>query len=92
MAVTNESLLECFEGPAALLDPDYGIVAANEAYRRDYAPGGIRPGARCYEVSHGYHVPCDMAGESCPLQRSFEAGQRQRVLHVHSTPRGDDGR
>ena len=90
MAVTNESLLECLDGPAALLDPEYRNVAANEAYRRDYAPGGIQPGARCYEVSHGYRVPCDLAGESCPLQRSFEGGQRQRVLHVHSTPRGDE--
>ncbi|MCU0935311.1 MAG: sigma-54-dependent Fis family transcriptional regulator [Gammaproteobacteria bacterium] len=90
MAVTPESLLECFEGPAVLLDAEYRIVAANAGYLREFAPQGVAPGARCYEVSHGYRVSCDLAGESCPLRRSFDGGQRQRVLHVHASPRGDE--
>ncbi len=90
MAVSQESLLECFEGPAVLLDAEYRIVSANGAYLREYAPSGIPAGARCYEVSHGYRVSCDLAGESCPMRRSFDEGQRQRVLHVHASPRGDE--
>ena len=90
VVVTAQSLAECFDGPAVVLDPEYRIVAANGRYRRDYAPDGIPSGGRCYAVSHGYQVPCDLAGESCPLRRSFEAGQRYRVLHVHRSPRGDE--
>jgi DNA-binding NtrC family response regulator len=90
MIISPENVLECFEGPAVLLDPEYRVVAANRAYRREYAPDGAPPDARCYEVSHRYRVPCDLAGETCPLRRSFETGQRKRVLHVHASPRGDE--
>jgi DNA-binding NtrC family response regulator len=88
--VNPESLVECFEGPAVLLDPHYRIVAANRAYRGEYAPEGVPPDARCFAISHGYEVPCDRAGESCPLRRTFELGERYRVLHVHRSPRGDE--
>jgi DNA-binding NtrC family response regulator len=47
-------------------------------------------GRTCYEVSHGYSVPCDQAGESCPLKECRQSGQRQRVLHLHNTPYGDE--
>ena len=40
-------------------------------------------------MSHRYTVPCDQAGESCPLQRSLQSGQRERVLHLHHTPKGE---
>jgi len=35
-------------------------------------------------------VPCDQAGESCPLKQSLEDGAPQRVLHLHHTPRGEE--
>ena len=37
-------------------------------------------------MSHHFHVPCDQAGESCPLARAPESGQRERVLHLHHSP------
>jgi DNA-binding NtrC family response regulator len=46
-------------------------------------------GRTCYEVSHHFSVPCDQAGESCPLARARESGQRERVLHLHHTPQGE---
>jgi DNA-binding NtrC family response regulator len=90
VTISPESVLECFEGPAVLLDAEYRIVAANRVYRQEYPQDGSREDVRCYEASHGYRVPCDLAGESCPLRRSFETAQRQRVLHVHTSPRGDE--
>jgi two-component system response regulator HydG len=47
-------------------------------------------GRTCYDVSHHYSVPCDRAGESCPLARSLESEQRERVVHLHQTPRGEE--
>lgn len=83
------SFLENLPEPHILCDRNYQIIAANEAYRANCLdPVGI-VGRKCFEVSHRYAVPCDQAGESCPLQRSLESGQRERVLHLHHTPSGE---
>ena len=82
--------LEAFPGPAVLLRPDYRIAAANGAYRRDYGDDAGRLESRCYAASHHYDLPCDLAGESCPLRGTLEGGGRERVLHVHHTRRGEE--
>jgi two-component system response regulator HydG len=84
------ALLESFRHPCALLDLDYGIQLANRAYCELYGDGQILAQRRCYEVSHGFQVPCDRAGESCPLHASLETGEPQRKLHVHHTPHGEE--
>jgi transcriptional regulator with PAS, ATPase and Fis domain len=81
--------LEGLPEPHILFDRQYRIVAANAAYRRQFSPRGSVIGRTCYEVSHHFSVPCDQAGESCPLARSRETGQRERVLHLHHTPQGE---
>jgi len=89
---TDRSVARMLEGhdcPAILVDPEYRILATNEAYRDAF--GDIPPDqdeALCYRVSHGYRVPCDQAGESCPLAAARESGRKERVLHVHLTPEG----
>ena len=83
------SFLETFEEPHILFDRDYRILAANAAYRRAHGASHSVIGRTCFEVSHHYAVPCDQAGESCPLARSLESGQRERVLHLHHTPQGE---
>ncbi|MEF8794260.1 sigma-54 interaction domain-containing protein [Thiohalorhabdus sp.] len=81
-------LLDTYRDPAILLDRGYRIVAANQAYDAFYGGGAPVLNRRCYEVSHGYQVPCDQAGEDCPLKGSLESGGAQRLLHVHHTPAG----
>jgi len=83
-------MLEAIPEPAALLSTEYRILATNQAYRALYAGEHEVIGRTCYEVSHGYSVPCDQAGESCPLKACRQSGQRQRVLHLHNTPYGDE--
>ena len=84
------SFLDGLAEPRIVMDANYRIVAANAAYSRDF--GGGRPviGRLCYEVSHHFTVPCDQAGESCPLQGSRTDGKARRVLHLHQTPRGEE--
>ncbi|WP_088284174.1 sigma-54-dependent Fis family transcriptional regulator [Ideonella sp. A 288] len=83
------SYLEGLPEPHILFDRHYRILAANAAYRQ--AHGGPVPvvGRTCHEVSHHFSVPCDQAGESCPLARARESGQRERVMHLHHTPQGE---
>ena len=82
--------LEALPEPHILLDRGYRIVAANAAYRRQYGQGAPVVGRTCHAVSHHSAVPCDQAGEACPLARALASGQRERVLHLHHTPRGED--
>ncbi|NCZ60479.1 MAG: PAS domain-containing protein, partial [Betaproteobacteria bacterium] len=64
------SYLRHLATPTIVLDTDYRILAANAAYQRQFALAG-KPyvGQPCYRVSHGYDVPCDQAGEHCPMAR-----------------------
>lgn len=85
------SYLEHETQPMIVLDPDYNILAANTAYQRQFGTAD-RPylGHKCYRVSHHYDLPCDQAGEHCPMKRAFELKGPDRVLHIHHTPRGPE--
>lgn len=85
------SFLEHESQPMIVLDPDYNILAANTAYRRQF--GAVdQPfiGHKCFRISHHYDVPCDQAGEHCPMKRAFDLKGPDRVLHIHHTPRGPE--
>ncbi|MBQ0796484.1 sigma 54-interacting transcriptional regulator [Zhongshania sp.] len=83
-------MLDGFDYPAILVSADYRILATNELYRSTFGEIDVDKEARCYQVSHGYQVPCDQAGESCPLLACKSSGSKERVLHVHTTPRGKE--
>ncbi|TXT40520.1 MAG: sigma-54 dependent transcription regulator [Comamonadaceae bacterium] len=84
------SFVEGLPEPHILFDTQYRILAANAAYRRQFSPDRSVVGRTCFEVSHRFNTPCDQAGESCPLARSRDSGQRERVLHLHHTPKGEE--
>jgi transcriptional regulator with PAS, ATPase and Fis domain len=85
------SFLEHEAQPMIVLDPEYNILAANTAYRRQFGTVD-KPyiGHKCYRISHHYDVPCDQAGEHCPMKKAFELKGPDRVLHIHHTPRGPE--
>lgn len=83
-------MLNGFDCPAILVSAEYEILATNERYVEAF--GAIDFGHRnhCYQISHGYKVPCDQAGEDCPLGAAKASGHKERVLHIHQTPRGPE--
>ncbi|MGM0633244.1 MAG: sigma-54 interaction domain-containing protein [Pseudomonadota bacterium] len=81
-------MLDAYDHPAILMTSDYEIVATNRLYRERFGELDPARGQRCYQVSHGYDVPCDQAGEDCPLAAARASGHKERVLHIHQTPRG----
>lgn len=82
------AMLEGYECPAILVSADYQILATNENYREAFGEIELDSVPRCYEVSHGYTKPCDQSGEDCPLGAAVASGHKERVLHIHQTPRG----
>ena len=67
MSFANKSLpellsyLDGMAEPRIVMDIDYRIVAANQAYTREFGQGRPVIGRHCYEVSHRFTVPCDQA-------------------------------
>ncbi|MDI1261517.1 sigma-54-dependent Fis family transcriptional regulator [Aquabacterium sp.] len=81
--------LESLPEPHILFDDRYRILAANAAYLRQFGTQASVIGRTCYEVSHHFQAPCDQSGESCPMAMARASGQRERVLHLHHTPKGE---
>lgn len=81
-------MLEGYDCPAILVSSDYRILATNRLYQEAFGEIDMASHPRCFEISHGYQVPCDQAGEDCPLRAVQQTGSRERVLHIHQTPRG----
>ena len=83
-------MLEGYDCPAILVSAEYQILATNKLYREAFGEIDMDSTPRCFQISHGYQVPCDQAGEDCPLQAVRQSGSRERVLHIHQTPRGKE--
>lgn len=85
------SYLEQEAQPMIVLDTDYNILASNTAYQRQFGVAGeVTVGQKCFRVSHHYALPCDLAGEHCPMRKALEKRGPDRVLHIHHTPRGPE--
>lgn len=78
------SLLEVQAHPFVLIDANYHIVGANQAYCDNYGVAREQIiGRRCHEVSHRSAVPCHQNGEDCPHQAVFSSGKAHEVIHTH---------
>lgn len=85
-----KEMLESFDCPAILVSVNYEILASNQQYEHAFGKLKSAETQRCFAVSHGYDVPCDQAGEDCPLDAAKQSGHKERVLHIHQTPRGKE--
>lgn len=86
-----EQLIDIFPDPFVIIDQDYIITAANNAYRRHYQVNGDDLiGRRCHEVSHHSTEPCSKHGEQCPLEEVFASGQQTQVMHIHYDTLGNE--
>ncbi len=83
-------LLEGFDCPAILVSPEYQILAYNSDYQQQFGEIKLDREPRCFAVSHGYSKPCDESGEDCPMRAAQLSGKKERILHVHQTPRGKE--
>lgn len=83
-----QSLIKAIDKPAIFIDLNYTILAVNQAYRDTYSQVVQTGTSKCYEVSHGQSVPCDQAGEECPLQQCKTTGKVSSVVHIHQLPKG----
>jgi signal transduction histidine kinase len=70
----------------AVLNPDFLIVEANEAYLKAAEKSRDEViGAHCYEISHGLSAPCSSVQPElgCPLVETLRTGESAHVIHEH---------
>ena len=83
--IDASSVLEGLPDPAVVIDKDHRILVANTAYQEKYNGGADLCGRHCFEISHGYPLPCDEIGERCPLRDCTEFHKPYKAIHVHHT-------
>ncbi len=90
---SSQQLIDSFPDPFVIIDADYTIVTANQAYARHYGVdvADLR-GRHCHKVSHKLDSPCSRHGEHCPLEELFRTREAAQVIHVHSGPDGQEER
>lgn len=82
--VTLQSVINAQEVASVVIDNEYRIVMANEAYCASYGITSEQViGRRCHEVSHHSAVPCHLNGEQCPHHEVFSTAKAFEVLHSH---------
>lgn len=83
-------MLNAYDCPAILVTPQYQILASNQHYLESYGKIDTSKPAYCFKVSHNNDCPCEQAGEPCPLSAAYASGKKERVLHIHHSPRGKE--
>lgn len=79
-----KNILESVDEGFIIIDPDYKIISANNAYCKQvkWKTENIL-GKHCYEVSHHRDTPCFQAGEECAPSRTFKTGDPSLAIHTH---------
>ncbi len=84
-----KNILEGITEGLAVIDPEYKIILANRAFGFHLKKKvEDLKGKFCYEVSHQFTRPCFEAGTECPVQKTFDTGNPQNVLHIHKDSEG----
>ena len=83
-SIDLESVVNSHEKPFVIIDKNYRILAANQAYEQLHGPQDKTiVGDLCYRVSHGNEHPCGEEGEECPHQHIFKTGEAKVCVHIH---------
>jgi len=84
-----KNILECVDEGFLIIDRDFRILSANNAYAKMFSiPVEKIIGRHCYEVSHHVTVPCYQVGHPCAIQKVFETRKTQECAHMHQDGKG----
>ena len=84
-----QSMINAIDKPTIFITPDYVIHAVNQLYRDTYQRDVVTGQSHCFKISHNNSVPCDQAGESCPLAECQQTKRASSVVHNHVTQYGE---
>jgi len=80
----TNSVLESLAHPLYIIDPESMEVMHANSFALDcWGLEEIPQGATCHGLTHGCPVPCDQAGESCPMREVMRTKKPCIVEHEH---------
>jgi PAS domain S-box-containing protein len=84
-----ESILDTVDEAFIVIDRDYVITMANNAYARQVdMPLKDIIGKHCHEISHQSSKRCFESGEDCSVRHCFETGEAYSCVHRHKSKDG----
>ena len=89
--VFSDFLIQQSTAAIVILNTDFTIVEANEAYLKMVNKSKEEViGAYCYKISHGLSAPCSSCKPEmkCPMVETLRTGISAHVLHEHPDQRG----
>jgi len=81
--MSSSFLMQQSNTPILVLDTDFTIVEANDAYlKRVRRSREETVGAHCYEISHGFTAPCAVTRPDlkCPMAETLVTGKTAHVI------------
>ena len=90
--MVTDFIMQQTNEPVVVLNPDFRIVEANEAYLKAVNKSKAEViGAHCYEMSHRLSAPCCTSHPEigCPVAETLRTGQSAHAIHEHPTS-GDE--
>lgn len=84
--MASDFLIQQTNDRIVVLEPDFTIVEANEAYLNAVAKTKMEViGAHCYEITHGLNAPCSVSHPElgCPMVETLRTGEFSHVIHEH---------
>ena len=87
----SDFLVQQSNAAIVILNTDFEIVETNDPYLKAVNKSRENVmGANCYEISHGYSVPCSSSRPDmkCPLVETLRTGKSAHVIHEHPEPGG----
>ncbi len=91
--INLQSVIDTTESSFVVIDGNYQIIAANQAYCSAYGVNNNEIiGRKCHQISHHSDVPCHLNGEDCPHKEVFATRQAHQVLHIHYNNNSEEER
>jgi len=86
-----KNLLNAIPDGVRVIDQDYRVVMANDAYYHQLkAQPGIHSGRLCYECTHARKEPCPPTLHTCPLEVILKSEEPVKALHRHVATDGSE--
>ncbi len=82
----SDFLIQQSTGAIVILNTNFEIVETNDAYLKEVNKSKEDViGGYCYEISHGYKVPCSSSRPDmkCPVVETLRTGRSAHVIHEH---------
>jgi len=84
------NILESIDQAFILIGPDFRIMSANKAYyEQTKLTEADVIGKQCYSVTHHSAVPCYENGDVCAVKHTFDTGEPNYAMHMHSDSSGN---